>query len=140
MEACLSWRTLPPQPFQTGCSPARSPSSSQRGAAVVFAAASRSLLLFLLYREESVLSPVQLFTAPWTSAHQAPLSMGFTRHEYWSGLPFRSPRNLPDPGIEPRSLAAPALAGRFFTTSATWNALVRITIAPYARNHFPLCT
>ena len=43
--------------------------------------------------------------APWTATHQAPLSMGFSRQEYWSGLPFPSPRNLPDPGIEPRSPA-----------------------------------
>jgi len=48
--------------------------------------------------------------------------MGFSRQEYWSGLPFPSPGNLPDPGIEPLSLESPALAGRFFTTSATWEA------------------
>ena len=53
------------------------------------------------------------FTTPWTVAHQAPLLMGFPRQEYWSGLPFPSPRDLPDPGIEP---ASPALAGGFFTT------------------------
>ena len=47
-------------------------------------------------------------------------SMGFPRQEYWSGLPFPFPRDLPDPGIEPTSLMSPALAGRFFTTSATW--------------------
>ena len=40
---------------------------------------------------------------PWTAAHQAPLSMGFSRQEHWSGLPFPSPGDLPDPGIEPRS-------------------------------------
>ena len=50
---------------------------------------------------------------PWTVAHQAPPTMGFSRQEYWSGLPFPSPGDLPDPGIEP---ASPALAGRFFTT------------------------
>ena len=49
------------------------------------------------------LSCVQLFETPWTVAHQAPLSMGFSRQEYWSGLPFPSPGDLPDPGIEPRS-------------------------------------
>ena len=48
---------------------------------------------------------------------QAPLSMGVPRQEYWSGLPFPYPRNLPDPGIEPTSLASPALAGRFLTMS-----------------------
>ena len=49
-------------------------------------------------------------------ACQAPLSMEFSRQEYWSGLPFPTPEDLPDPGIEPMSLASPALAGRFFTT------------------------
>ena len=50
---------------------------------------------------------------PWTAACQAPPSMGFSRQEYWSGLPFPSPGDLPDPGIKPM---APALAGRFFNT------------------------
>ena len=58
------------------------------------------------------LSPVQLFVTPQTVAHQAPLSMGFPRQEYWSGLPLPSPRDCPDLGIEP---VPPALAGRFFT-------------------------
>ena len=53
---------------------------------------------------------------------QAPLSMGFSRQEYWSGLHCPSPRDLPKPGIEPASLGSPALAGEFFTTSATWEA------------------
>ena len=61
-------------------------------------------------------SRVQLFATPWTVAHQAPLSMEFSRQEYWSGLPFPSPEDLPDPGIEQVSLASPALAGGFFTT------------------------
>ena len=55
----------------------------------------------------------------WTVAHQAPLSMGFPRQEYWSELPFPSPGDLPDPGIELTSLISPALTGRFFTTSTT---------------------
>ena len=50
---------------------------------------------------------------------QAPLSMGISRQEYWSGFPFPSPRDLPNPGIEPESFMSPALAGRFFTTSTT---------------------
>ena len=54
------------------------------------------------------LSYVRLFVAPWTVAHQAPPSMGFSRQEYWSGLPFLSPGDLPDPGIEPRSPALQA--------------------------------
>ena len=67
-------------------------------------------------------SHVRLFVTPWTVAHQAPLSMGFSRQEYWSGLPCPPPGDLPDSGIEPESLMSPALAGRFFTTSATWEA------------------
>ena len=51
------------------------------------------------------LSRVRLFATPWTVAYQASPSMGFSRQEYWSGLPFPSPGELPDPGIEPRSLA-----------------------------------
>ena len=49
------------------------------------------------------LSHVQLFATPWTVAYQAPPSMGFSRQEYWSGLPFPSPGDLPNPGIKPRS-------------------------------------
>ena len=59
---------------------------------------------------------VPLFATPWTAALQAPLSMGFPRQEYWNGLPFPSPWNLPDPGIESESLVSSALASRFFTT------------------------
>ena len=62
---------------------------------------------------------VRLFVTLWTVACQAPLSMGFPRQEYWSGLPFPPPGDLPDPGIEPGSLMSLALAGRSFTTSAT---------------------
>ena len=54
-----------------------------------------------------------LFVTPWTVAHQVPLSMGFSRQECWSGLPFPSPGDLPNPGIKP---ASPTLAGGFFTT------------------------
>ena len=64
------------------------------------------------------LSCVQFLAAPWSVACQAPLSMGFSRQEYWSGLAFPSPEDLPNPGIKPASLAP---AGGFFTTSATWN-------------------
>ena len=55
-----------------------------------------------------LLSHVRLFATPWTVAYQAPPSMGFSRQECWSGLPFPSPGGLPDPGIEPRSLALQA--------------------------------
>ena len=54
---------------------------------------------------------------PWTVAHRAPLSKGFSRQEYWSKLPFPSPGDLPHPGTEPLSLMSPALAGRFFIIS-----------------------
>ena len=54
------------------------------------------------------LSPVQLFAIPWTVVYQVSLSMGFSRQEYWSGLPFPSPGDLPDPGIQPRSPALQA--------------------------------
>ena len=72
----------------------------------------------------SCCSHVRLFVTPWTVAHQAPLSMGFSRQEYWSGLPFPSPGDLPDPGIEPVSLMSIALVGGFFTTNTTWEALI----------------
>ena len=64
------------------------------------------------------LSRAQLFATPWTAAHQAPPSMRFSRQGYWSGVPFPSPGDLPNPGIEP---APPALAGRFFTTAPPGN-------------------
>ena len=60
----------------------------------------------------------------WTAACQVPLSMGFSRQEYWSGWQCPPPRDLPDIGIEPTSVTSPALAGQFFTTSATREAQV----------------
>ena len=65
--------------------------------------------LYALWSDEvKSLSRFQLFATPRTVARQAPLSMGFSRQEYWSGLPFPSPGDLPDPGIEPRSPALQA--------------------------------
>ena len=61
--------------------------------------------LLKLSEEVKSLSRVQFFATPWTVAYYAPLSMGFSRQKYWSGLPFPSPEDLPDPGFEPRSLA-----------------------------------
>ena len=61
-------------------------------------------------------SRVRLFATPWTVAHKAPLSMEFSRQEYWSTLPFPTPGDLSDPQNKPSSLASPALVGRFFTT------------------------
>ena len=63
-----------------------------------------------------VLSHIPLFATPWTIAHKAALSMEISRQEYWSGLPFPSPEDLPSPGIKPMSLVSLAVAGWFFTT------------------------
>ena len=71
-------------------------------------------------------SHVQVCATLWTLAHQSPLSMGFSRQEYWSGLPFSSPGDLPNTRIEPRSLMSPVLAGGFFTISTTWEALSQV--------------
>ena len=75
-----------------------------------------------------LLSCVRLFTTPWTVPCQASLSTEFSRQEYWSGLPCPPKGDLPNPGIKPMSLSAPALAGRFFTTSTTWEAHQMFTL------------
>ena len=67
-------------------------------------------------------SCVQLFVTSQTVAHHTPLSMGFSRQEYWGGVPFSPPGDFPDPGIKPVSLMAPALADGLFIASATWEA------------------
>ena len=64
-----------------------------------------------------MLSHVPLFVTTWVAARQARLSMGFSRQEYWSGLPFLSPGDLPDPGLKPTSPASPASTSRFLTTA-----------------------
>ena len=79
----------------------------------------------------SLFSHIQLFTTLWTVAHQAPLSMIFSRREYWNRLPCHPPGHLPDPGIEPTSFMSPALAAGFFTTRATCGPL---TILPQQVN------
>ena len=66
-----------------------------------------------------MLNHVQLFETPWTIACQTPLSMEFPRQECWNGLPFPTPGDLPNPGIEPESLASPALESWIFTTNTT---------------------
>ena len=68
-------------------------------------------------------SRVGVFAISWTVAHQAPLSMGLSRQEYWNGLLRPPPEDLCNPGTDPSSLTSPALAGGFFTTSTTWEAL-----------------
>ena len=86
----------------------------------------------------SLLSSVMSDSATlWTVAHQAPLSMGFFRQEYWSGLPFPTPGDLPDPGIQTVSLASPALAGGFFTSDA--NAGDTDSIPSLGRSHMLWC-
>ena len=69
-------------------------------------------------------SHVSLLATLLTVSPQAPLSMRFSRQEYWSELPCLPPGDLPEPGINPESLMSPALAGEFFTTRATWEAPV----------------
>ena len=73
-------------------------------------------------------SRVELFATPWTIAGQPPLSMGFSKQEYWSELPCTLPGDLPDPGIEPASLMSPALADKFFTTAAAAKSLSRVRL------------
>ena len=68
--------------------------------------------------EQCVLSHVQLFATPWTVDRQAPLSMEFSRQEYWSGLPFPTAGELPNPEIELVVPESPVLAGGFFTTES----------------------
>ena len=75
---------------------------------------------------------VQLFLVPWIIVCQAPMSTVFSRQEYWSELTFSTPRDLPDPGIEPVSLMSPALEGRFFTSDATWEAQLSKTWINYS--------
>ena len=81
---------------------------------------------------QSCFSHVWLFATLWTIACQTSLSMGFSRQEYWSGLPWPPPGDLLDPGIEPVSLISPVLVGGFFTTSTTWE-------APVARSKESAC-
>ena len=99
----------------------------------------------------SLFSRVQLFVMPWTAIHQAPLSMGFSRQEYWIGLPFPPPGDLPDPGIEPGSpaLQADSLPSKppgkpftsfFFITVRIWKRYkypstgkwINMTVYPYS--------
>ena len=84
-------------------------------------------------------SRVQLFATLWTIACQASPSMGFSRQEYWSGLPWCPPGDLPDQGIEPVSLTSPALADWFFTSRSTWEAhdltCVCVCVCAHAHMH-----
>ena len=81
------------------------------------------------------LSRVRLFVTPWTVAHQAPPSMGFSRPEYWSGLPFPSPGDLPDPGIELRS---PALQADALTSEPPGKPAMQETLVQFLSWEDPL--
>ena len=81
-----------------------------------------------------MLSGVWVCATLWTATHQAPLSMGFSRQEHWSGLPYPPPGDLPDPWVEPGSLTTPPLISGFFTTSATCQ-----IIAFYTLNNLHFC-
>ena len=84
---------------------------------------------------------ISVMSDSWTLwailACQAPLSMGFSRKEYWSGLPCPSPADLPNPEIQPMSPGSPAVTGRFFTTSTTWEA--HFVVAAAASKSLQLC-
>ena len=84
------------------------------------------------------LSRVRLFATPWAAAYQASPSIGFSRQEYWSGLPFPSPGDLPDPGIEPGS---PALEADALTSEPPGKqSLGEKKESPQVQNHLPLVT
>ena len=82
------------------------------------------ICIYIIYKFSyvCVLTHIQIFASPWAVAHQAPLSMGFSRQEYWSGLSCSPPGDLPNPGIEPASPKSPALAGKILYHWATWEA------------------
>ena len=94
----------------------------------------------LTSRVLSHFSPVQLCVTLWSVAHQAPLCLGFSRQEYWSGLPFSSPGDLPNPGVEPRSLMSPAFqAGSLpLVPPATFITLAKLPFSPSYGNLTPL--
>ena len=101
-----------------------------------------TILNYIIY-VQSHFSCVQLFAALWTVARKSPLSVGFSRQEYWTGLSCPPPGGLPDPGIEPVSLMSPTLGGRFFIISAAWKACIiyklnRMKLLAFDKN-YSLC-
>ena len=88
-----------------------------------------TITALLISYKWNLLIHVRLFAAPWTLSCQAPLSMEFSRQKYWRCLPFPSPGNLPNQGIEPTFLALPALAGGFFTSAQSGK--------PFCTSKFP---
>ena len=79
-----------------------------------------------VYEHAKLLQWFWLLETPWTAGCQAPLCMRFSRQQHWSGLLCSQLGNLPNPGIKLKSLMSPALAGGFFTTTATWEAIYYI--------------
>ena len=98
----------------------RSPQSTEQSSLCYTVGSHQLSILYVHVCALSHFSCVRLFATPRAVTHQAPLSMGFSRQEYWSGLPCLPPGTLPDPVVKPVSLMSPALAGRFFTSSTTW--------------------
>ena len=96
------------------------------GATVLHATWGRTVSGTRILNVLSCFSCVQLFVTPWTIVHQATLSLRFSRPEYWSRLPFPPPGIFPTQGSNPLSLTSPTLAGGFFTTSGTWEALRKL--------------
>ena len=91
---------------------------------VIVSATQQSIpIIHILCMHSESLQSWPTFWDPRTVAHQVPMSMGFSRQEYWSGLPCPLPGDLPNPGNGSASLMSPALAGGFFTTSANWEVL-----------------
>ena len=87
-------------------------------------------------------SHVQLCVTQWTVAHQTPLSMGFSRQEYWSGLPWLPPRDLPNPGIKPSSLTFPTLEAGSLPLTITWEvpySLALVQFSSVAQSCLTLC-
>ena len=91
------------------------------------------------YGHAQSICQVRLFATPWTIAYQAPLSIDFSKQEYWSGQPFPTPGNLPDPdpGIEPASPVSLALAGIFFTTEPPGKPYMYVCIYVYIHTYIP---
>ena len=86
-----------------------------------------------------VISVISNSATLWTIARQTPLPTGFSRQECWSGLPYPTPGDLPNPGIEPTSPLSLALAGRFFTTSAVWKAHILCQLSSVVQSCPTLC-
>ena len=115
--------------------PEHSPFSVLFGAYPCICTVSEGRRLGSLLAPAQMLSPVRTFATPWTVARQAPLFKGFSRQEYWSGLPCPSPVDLPDPGIKPGSPPSPALAGGFFTAEPLGKSLGFPTSSYFFSSH-----